>query len=123
MFIWVERADGVLAGVLALVLLTRFIGRWLILPRRLYLGGAVMGFCGWVAFVLSRGSTTYGRAGIVSVVWEQWVSAAPFILPLEGGLLGWLGARSFWRWCFLSAGVAMALLPWLAVAIVYLRQG
>jgi hypothetical protein len=116
---WVGGVDGVLAALLALLLVVRLIiGHRLTPPRGVYLCGAVMGFCGWVAFVLSKGAAVYERRGTISIIWEQWVSMASLILPLEAGFLGWVAIRSRWRWCLLAAGMGVALfLPVVALII------
>jgi hypothetical protein len=70
-----------------------------------------MGFCGWLAFLLSSGGTSFDQPGTAAFIWQEWLTVAPFALPLEAGLLGWVGVRSLWRWCFLAAGLLLVVVP------------
>lgn len=115
MFIWVLRVHGMglLSALLALAVVTRFVDRRL-MPGGACMAGAVMGFCGWLVFVIGPGVTWSSQAeSLTAIVWEDWVALASLIVPLEAGLLGWLGTASIWRWFFLGAGLVAALPPWL----------
>jgi hypothetical protein len=123
MFIGLLRISGlgILSAILALAVVTRFVRRRL-MPGRACVAGAVMGFCGWVAFAVSPGSSWGIRNPSFAVTaWLDWVAFAPLIVPLLAGLLGWLGTASRWRWAFLGAGVALGVLPYLAAIIEFER--
>jgi hypothetical protein len=110
MLIWVLRGDGVLAAVTAFLLLARLATQRLLLPRGAYVLGAAIGFCGWLAFLFSRGVVSE-QPGTGPFIWQQLLIVAPFTLPLQAGLLGWVGVRSSWRWCFLAAGLLLVVIP------------
>lgn len=127
MLIWVLSVNGVLAGILALLLLTRIVAGRLVLPRGAYLAGALLGFSGWVAFLLSGGSASFEGGGVAAAIWLHWLWVTPAVLPLEAGLLGWVGLRSSWRWCLLAAGLVLSLvlslLPWVVLLVSYFLRG
>jgi len=110
-FVWVLRVEGLAGAVFALMLAIRFITGRLVAPRIVYILGALMGFCGWAAYLASSGVVFFEQRGATGVIWQEWLALAPFALPLEGGLLGWVGVRSRWRWCFLAGGILLALVP------------
>ncbi len=115
MFIWVLRVHGfgLLSALLGLAVVTRLVDPRQA-PARACLDGALTGFCGWVAFAfVSDGIRTLQAGSLMAIVWWWWVALAPLIVPLEAGLLGWLGTRSIWRWLFLGAGVVLA--HWVAI--------
>jgi hypothetical protein len=116
MFVWVLRVHGfgVLSAVLGLAIVARLVDRRL-MPGRACLDGALVGFCGWAAFIffVRDGNRPLQAGSLTAIVWWWWVVLAPMIVPLEAGLLGWLGTQSIWRWFFLGAGVLLAL--WLAI--------
>lgn len=124
MFIWLLRISGlgILSAVLALAVVTRFACRRL-MPGRACVVGAVMGFCGWVAFLVSPGgSWSIQNPSFAVNAWLDWLAFAPLIVPLLAGLLGWLGTASRWRWVLLGAGVVPGVLPYL-VAIIEFERG
>jgi len=117
MFVFMLRVDAVLAAILTMLLVLRLVTRRLIFPKEVYVIAALLGFCGWIAHLFTSGHTTE-REGIVSLIQVAWQAVSPFILPLEGGLLGWWAVRSWWRWCFLVGGVGLLLLPFLVMVLL-----
>jgi hypothetical protein len=108
--------DSVIAAGLALLIISTRIARRLLLPRQVYVMGAVAGFLGWGAFLVTGCSESYSRS-LLTTIWILWIMLLP--LPLLAGLSGWLGARPPWRWVFLCAGVAAGLMPLVAVVIAW----
>ncbi len=116
--IWVLRVNAVLADLLALLIIVRIVTQRLVFPRAVYIGSALLGFGGWVAYLFITGGTPLGREGQASLGWEQWLAVTPFILPLEAGFVGWLGIRSWWRWYMLGAGMVLSLAPFLVMLLL-----
>jgi hypothetical protein len=111
MLVWVLRANGMIFACLTILLVWTLLARGLVLPPRLYLVFSILGFLSWGVFAAASGSASLGPGGLLSFIWSLCFMLIPFILPVEAGILGWLGARSPWRWCFLAAGVLVELLP------------
>jgi hypothetical protein len=100
---------GVLSALLLVAILTRLVDRRVV-PGRACLAGSVIGFCGWVAFLLGYRRPWPVPESLTATVWLCWCALAVSIIPLEAGLLGWFGTSSRWRWFVLGTGVALALL-------------
>ena len=115
---WVLGLDGIIAAGLALLIISTRIARRLLLPRQVYAMGAVAGFLGWGAILVTRGSVLCTRS-LLTTMWILWIMLLPLTLPLLAGLSGWLGARSPWRWVFLCAGAAAGLMPLAAVVMAW----
>ena len=107
---------GLLSALLGSAVLTRLVDRRLV-PGRACLAGSVIGFCGWVAFLLGYRRALPQPESLTATVWLWWCALAGRIVPLEAGLLGWLGTATLWRWFLLGAGAALGLLPNLLEAV------
>ena len=103
---------GILSALLTLAILIRLVNRRL-MPARACLAGAALGFWGWLAFFVSRGQWGSRDYSVAAQFWRFWVAMAPMVVPLESGLLGWMGVASLRRWLFLAAGIALVFLPYL----------
>jgi hypothetical protein len=123
MFIWELRGIGILTALLTALLILRLITGRLILPAWAYLVCSIAGFSAYLAFLLFSETATTGGGSITAATWEVWLLAAPIILPLVAGLVGWVAARSSWRRYFLAAGIGLLLFPWVAALAVYLLGG
>ncbi len=112
---------GALTALLLLLLTARLLTGRLILPAKAYAFLSFAGLAAYVVFHLAgpMHSLRPRPIGGLAAVWDQWVMIARFLLPLVSGLLGWAALQSFWRWCFLGAGIGLFLLPWVALLIVY----
>jgi len=116
MLAWVEGVDSLIAAGLALLLISTRIARRLLLPRQVYVLGAVVAFLGWSAFLMTGGSESYASS-LMTTIWLLWISLLPLTLPFVAGLSGWLGARSTWRWVFLSVAAAAELMLLVAYVV------
>ncbi len=104
---------GILSALLALAILIRLVNRRL-MPARACLAGAALGFWGWLAFVvIPKGQLSSADQSVAAEVWLFWAAMSPLVVPLEAGVLGWMGSASLRRWFFLAAGVALAVSPYL----------
>jgi hypothetical protein len=110
---------GALTALLLLLLTARLLTGRLILPAKAYTVLSFAGLTAYIVFLLASGSHFSRPRGGLAAVWDQWVMIARYLLPLVSGLLGWTALRSFWRWCFLGAGIGLFLLPWVALLVVY----
>lgn len=118
MLYWVLTLNGVLSAILTLLIALRFLGRPLKPSPVVCAAGSIAGFCAWTAWLLSSGQVTSGEGGIASLIWQQWIWLAPFLVALEAGFLGWYAVRSFWRWFLLAAGPGILLLLVLLALLV-----
>ncbi len=105
---------GLLSALLALAVLTRLVKRRAARGPA-WLAGAVIGFCGWAAFLLGYRRPMPRPGSLAATVWLWWCALAATAIPLEAGLLGWLGTRSRWRWFLLGTGLVLALVSSLGV--------
>lgn len=115
-YIWLQML-GALTAVLLLLLCARLLAGRMMLPGKAYIVLSFVGLAAHVIF-LSGGGHSSRPVGGLAAFWDQWLVAAPMVLPLVSGLLGWAVVRSFWRWCFLGAGVGLFLLPWVGHLVV-----
>jgi hypothetical protein len=99
---------GILSALLGLAIVIRLVSRRL-MPARACLAGAALGFGGWLAYVVSKGKWGSADRSVAAVVWLFWAAMAPLVVPLEAGVLGWMGAGPIRRWFFLAAGVVLAV--------------
>jgi hypothetical protein len=121
-YIWLSMM-GALTAFLLLLLFVRLLTGRLILPAKAYVFLSFVGLTVYVVFLCASGQFSRPTGGLLAEVWIQWLGIAPILLPLVSGLLGWVALRSFWRWCFLGLGLALLLLPWVALLVVYLAGG
>ena len=123
---WVLTADGLLALLLAIVLLVPRFAPRLKPPRSVCGTGALLAICGWAAFWIAIGvisSFSGGTFGIsVGGGAGFEVFAATVLLPIEAGLLGWAAIRSRWRWALIAAGVLVSFPPFLLLVAVFFRR-
>ena len=116
-------ADGVAAILLATLIGVQLGRQRFLLPRAVYLLGAVTAVCGWIAYGCSGGSAVMHDLGPAHAVWRGWTFLAPPVLPFEAGFLFQIATKSSWRWCWLVAGVAVLLSPILTALIFHLLRG
>ncbi len=116
-------ADGVAAILLATLIGVQLGRQRFLLPRAVYVLGAVIAVCGWIAYGCSRGSAVMHDLGPAHAVWRGWTFVAPPVLPFEAGFLVQIATKSSWRWCWLIVGVAALLSPILAGLIFRLLGG
>jgi len=100
---------GLLSVFLALAVLTKLVDRALV-PPPACLAGAVLGFCGWAAFLLGYRRALPQPQSLAATTWLWWCALGASMIPLEAGLLGLFGTTSRWRWVLLGTGLALALL-------------
>jgi len=105
--LWVH-LFGLLGASLALAVLTRVASRRL-MPGPACLAGALAGFSGWAAFLLGYHRALPRPESLTAALWLWWCVLGSSVVPLEAGLLGWLGTRSRWRWFLLGTGLLLAL--------------
>jgi len=109
---------GILSALVVLAVVVRLVHRQL-MPGSVCVAGAVVGICASAAYLFAaEGSTGFRTDSLAAKVWVDWVAFAPVLLPLEAGLLGWLGTASKWRWFFLGAGLLLIPLLYLAALII-----
>jgi len=116
-------ADGVAAILLATLICVQLGTQRFLLPRAVYVFGAVIAVCGWIAYLCSRGSAVMDGLGPAHAVWRGWTFLAVPVLPFEAGFLIQVATKSSWRWCWLVAGVALLLSPILTALIFHLLRG
>jgi hypothetical protein len=120
-YFWLQMM-GALTTLLLLLLIARLLTGRLILPAKAYAFLSFAGLTAYVVFLLASGHSSRPSGGLAAV-WDHWLMMAPMLLPLVSGLLGWAALRSFWRWCFLGAGIGLLILPYGAALVLYLVGG
>ena len=108
-FAWLLRADVFVGAALLILLIVTLFRRDLVLPRRAYLAGALVGFLAWLGFLAASGEilvTTQRTTLFAVAVIMTWL---PYILLAEVAILCWLGAHRPWRELFLTVVILAAV--------------
>jgi hypothetical protein len=93
-FVWLLWFNAAMAVILTLLLLATAVSRHLVLPQKLYLGAALTGFLGRLAFLGAGGEIFHYRAdgpsfaGLASLA-----LVLSYFLLAEAALLWWRGVH------------------------------
>ncbi len=93
-FVWLLWVDAAIGLLLMLLLLATAASRHLVLPRPLYFGAALLGFLGWLAFLIAKGEAfTYPTRSNPLGFLILLLPLLPYILLVEIVFLFWFGAH------------------------------
>lgn len=93
-FIWLLWFNAAMAVILTVLLLATAASRHLVLPQKLYLGAALTGFLGGLAFLGAGGEIFHYRADGASFAGLAFLAPVlSYFLLAEAALLWWMGVH------------------------------